>query len=130
MLKNKGNDQKTRCRAFLAFFIVDPKKPIKSTRDYPSLKRDDFIRTLIRCTVIESIDIATLICELAACGYTLKEAKAIRGVNIEYSKNPSTRGKWAETDTNHGWGKRFWIRNGKGNPTQYYQWIDSTAESS
>ena len=48
-LKNISNDGSTQNRSFLAFFIVDPKKPIKSTRDIPSLKREyfaDFISTV------------------------------------------------------------------------------------
>ena len=112
MLKNKVGDQQRRYRSFLAFFIVDPEKPIKSTREHPSLKKESFVNAIIKHTPISSKDIAMLICDYAVCGYTLEEAKEMRERNIECRKKPLTKGKWGEHSFGNG-GDRIWYGNGK-----------------
>ena len=111
MLKNKLGDQQKRYRSFLAFFIVDPEKPIKSTRDHPSLKQEIFIELIIKHSAIDVVALAVLICEYAPCGYTLSEAKKVRELNIECRKNPSTKGKWAQCMFGNS-GDRIWFGNG------------------
>ncbi len=115
MLKNKAGDQQKRYRSFLAFFIVDPYKPIASTRDHPSLRREWFIRTIIEHTAINTEDIAALICDFASSGYTLEEAKELRELNIECRKRPSTKGRWGEIMFGNS-GDRIWFKNGQSVP--------------
>ena len=48
MLKNRVGDGQRRHRSFLAFFVVDPRKPTTiSTRHYPSLRRRDYAQLVI-----------------------------------------------------------------------------------
>ena len=133
MLKNKKGDDKPRYRSFLAFFIIDPTKPIRSTRDCPTLRKEDFVTTILKHTMIESEDVATLICDYGACGYTLSEAKALRKLNIECRKKPSTKGTagaWGAYNFGNS-GDRIWFENGKAYPQEhkYYdevRWINTT----
>merc|ERR1712154_58390 len=131
MLKNKMGDKQTRYRAFLAFFIVDPKKPIKSTKYITSLKKEQYIEVLMKYTMISSIDVASLICEYGACGYTLKEAQELRKLNISVRKKPTTKGKWATYFFGNS-GERMWFKHGKANPYEYdlctdeIYWVNTT----
>ena len=128
MLKNKASDQIKRHRSFLAFFIVDPGNPIESTRKHPSLMRDVFVQKLLKYTPIESADIVSMICDFASCGYTLEEAKQIRDVNIEFKKNPLTRGNLAYC--HHGnYGENFWFSHGKVYPNKPYECIYNSENS-
>ena len=110
MLKNKINDNEKRYRSFLAFFIVDPEKPIKSTKDIPSLKRQYFIEFITENTLINSKDIAKIICEYESCGYTLEQAKEIRKLDIEIRQNEN--GEWGGRNYGNS-GERIWFKKGE-----------------
>ncbi|ETO18465.1 hypothetical protein RFI_18801, partial [Reticulomyxa filosa] len=93
-------------RGFLAFFIVDPKKPIFSYRDTPTFIREHYITTIDH--TLESIignsddnksvqytEIAMEICEFAGLGYRLKEAKKFRQESIALKSN--NKSQWGTT---------------------------------
>ena len=132
MLKNKIGDEQKRYRSFLAFFIVDPENPINSTKTYPSLKKEKYVNFIMENTLIDSKDIASLICEYASCGYTLNEAMEIRKLNIEVRKKPQCKGKWATYHFGN-CGEQFWFKHGKAHPhfegVSFWDslcWMDST----
>eukprot|EP01083_Nonionella_stella_P090662 253289_1 len=123
LLKNKIGDKQTRYRSFLAFFIVDPDKRIKSTKDVASCKREEFTSLIMKNTVIETEAIASLICEYGACGYTLSQAQNIRKMNIEVRKKPVSKGKWATMHFGN-CGDQIWFGNGKVYPTEHLYYDD------
>eukprot|EP01084_Bolivina_argentea_P138034 243101_1 len=87
MLKNL-TDLKNQSKSFLAFFIVDPEKPINSTKTYPSLKREYFVRLLGKLLLKYRIglDICALICVYGNNGMTLEFAKKFRQHSIHLKK--------------------------------------------
>ena len=118
MLKNKVNDGKKRYRSFLAFFIVDPKKRIKSTKDISTLRKEEYIDIIIKCSDIKTKDVAKLICDYGACGYTLDEAKNLRKLNIEVRKKPDTKGKFGSYHFGN-CGDQIWFTHGKSHPFEH-----------
>ena len=115
MLKNKMSDKQKRYRSFLAFFIVDPDKEIKSTKDISTLRKEEYINVLMKDTIINSKDIAILICDYAACGYTLDEAKSLRKLNIDVRKKPDGKGKFGGYHFGN-CGDQIWFTHGKAHP--------------
>lgn len=136
MLRNKMKDGNKRYRSFLAFFIVDPEKEIKSTKNISTLRKQDYIDILMENTMIISRDIAILICDYCRCGYTLNEAKEIRKLNIEVRKKPDLKGKFACYRFGNS-GDQIWFKDGKIHPYLDYdrygdmdrdnfEWVSST----
>ena len=97
MLQNKVDDKKKRYGSSLAFFIVDPEKKIKSTKD------------------ISSKDVAILVCDYGACGYTFDEAKELRKLNIDVRKKPDGKGKFGGYHFGN-CGDQIWFTHGKAHP--------------
>ncbi|ETO36741.1 hypothetical protein RFI_00321 [Reticulomyxa filosa] len=108
LLKNLSNNVCNR--GFLAFFIVDPKKPIFSYRDNPTFVREHYIALIDHILVsiatksedensgnqfIRYVEIAKIICEFANMGYRLKEAKKFRQQSIEIKSN--NKSTWGST---------------------------------
>eukprot|EP01084_Bolivina_argentea_P274000 466865_1 len=89
-LKNIS-DKIQHIRSFLAFFVVDPNKPIKSTKDIYTLKREDYVLIVHDITNLD-MNISILICEYAKLGMTLGEAKKFRNDIIDLKMK--TEGKF------------------------------------
>ena len=121
MLKNKINDNQTRYRSYLAFFIIDPNERIISTQDICSLKREFYINLISECLkeYMITLDVSSLICEYGNCGYTLDEAKSMREKDIEIRKKSFTKGRFGYIWGHNG--EIFWFKMGKMHTYHHYE---------